>query len=445
MNNLFNKLVGIYHLLKNDNKLKIIVFIIGSIIIFFNFAFFVGNNAVDIPFWDEWDLTEVVTEKTSISDILLYQHNDHKIGVGLLIIKILANLSGWSQIWEIKFVSFLIIISCLITLFIKKIISKRIDFFDLFIPLVFLNIFQYANISEGFQITYVLPLFFLCVWLLALRIKNNIIKFFILTVFALLGTYSSLKGIFLPIITIVFLIFNYSQYKNSKKRIFTITLLANITIILSFFIGYTIRPQAEVDLNSLISFETVKFLLTTIAYGFFYLANNCFIDYLIASFLLLIIFFFLAKGLYKIYMTKEINNSLVGVILIVYALMYIVTITLGRSELGLNAALSSRFVTFLMLLPIGLFFIFSDLKKGYILKIVLFIFILFNLISMSGRNLNIATNKTIGKQKVLECYKKANFNNYQKCYNIFKSYPNQKRLNKLIPNVLKIKNINNNF
>jgi len=145
---------------ENSKKIKFVVFSAGFLLILYNFVFFVGRNAVDVPFWDQWSIVEILAKKASLWELFQYQHNEHRIGVGLIIIKFLAIISHWSQILEIKFVSLLMISSSLVILFLKRSISKKIEILDLIIPLLFLNIFQFENIDWGFQISFILPLFF---------------------------------------------------------------------------------------------------------------------------------------------------------------------------------------------------------------------------------------------------------------------------------------------
>src|SRR4030043_1318282 len=100
-------------------KLKLAFFIFGFLFLFLNFSFFVGQNTVNIPVQDEWDFTPMMTGKANLGEIIFYQHNEHRIGTGLAIMRLMAHFTNWSQIAEIKFVLFQILASCLVVLAVK--------------------------------------------------------------------------------------------------------------------------------------------------------------------------------------------------------------------------------------------------------------------------------------------------------------------------------------
>jgi len=417
-------------------KIGLIIFIAGFLAMLYNFAFFIGKNSVDIPFWDQWGLADIITEKNSISEILLHQHNEHRIGTALVFIETLAKLTNWSQIAEIKFVSSMIVISCFIILFLKVAISKRINLLDLLIPFLFLNIFQFQNIAWGFQIAFVFPILFFSLGLLSLRIKDRRKRNTALVIISLLSSYSSLHGIFVPIIFSIFLIFDYLKLKRSKLKLLVITLAANILIVLSYFINYTKSYQAK--LLDGVSLEVASFFSRIISSGFLYLSTTPIINWGILATTVL----FSCIALFKVFQKKTPKSSLIGLLLISYSIIFAFFITIGRFALGPQQAVESRYVTFMMLIPIGLFFIFSNMKGGNILKAVLFLFIFINSIYQVQPILDQAKGMTGGKQKALKCYDVADSSNYEDCFEIFTLYPNKEELNKRLPKVLRMKGLN---
>lgn len=417
-------------------KIKIFVFFAGFLFIFFNFVFFVGKNAINVPFWDQWGVVDILTRKASLWELFRFQHNEHRIGVGLIIIASLAKISHWSQILEIKFISFLIISSSLIILYLKYIFNKKIEILDLFIPLVFLNIFQFENIDWGFQIPFVLPLFFFCLWLAAMKIKDATKRNVILTVLSLFSAYSSFHGLILPIFTIGYIVFDSIKRKQEKLKNILAFILLNMLTIGSFFINY--RKDFQTDIASGISWQNVRYFSLALSNGFFYSLDNPFANY----FLALIVLLFLLFGIFKVTTKEKISpNFLIGVILIFFSLAFISIITIGRSAIGTEQALTSRYVTFTMLIPVGLFFIFSEMKKGICVKIILLLFIIYNIFFLSSSTRKYAQAVTIGKQKALECYTNSSPDDYSNCFKIFKLYPDEEFINSLIPKFLEIRGI----
>jgi hypothetical protein len=410
------------HAVITNKNFILSVFIIGFIAILYNFAFFVGNNAVNIPFWDQWGgVSDTILNKFNLLHILTYQHNEHRIGVGLLIMKLLASISNWNQILEIKFVSFLIISSSLLISYVKYIINKKIGILDIFIPLVILNIFQYENITSGFQITFVLPLFFLSLWIFSLEIKNTRLRYTTFTTLSLLSSFSCFHGLILPVLTIIISFIECFKFKSINKRLSFYATAANIMVIGLYFIGYT--KEFQTTLSLIPSWAMIKYFSLAVSNGFFFPKNNA----LFTIPILLIVLTFFLLGLCKFFRNKHRdNNILMGCLFMLYSLIFISIISVGRFNVGFG----SRYITFAMLLPIGLYFIISSFRYGHYLKIILVIFILSNLVLF--RIADDSNGYTTGKILALDCYKTVATTDLSRCYNIFPIYPDEKFLDQRV-------------
>jgi len=406
----------------------------GFLVIIYNFIFFVARNSVNIPYWDQWGISDVISGHQRLLHILFYYNNEHRIGVGLIVARALAFFSNWDQITEIKFISFLIISSTAIILYLKYLISKKLEIFDIIIPLITLNIFQAENLTWGFQISFVFPLFFLSLWLLSIiKIRSITKRNLSLTFLSLLGSFSSFHGLFLSILTIGYITFDYYKENREDRKIFIATLFANILIFLTYFIGFRQSEQ-----SAKLSFKTIDFIASAINNGFFYPEIN-FISYLLA----VIVIAFSLFLVYRLFKSKPSRSEIVGDILIFFGLLFILSVLRGRSAGGVDQAAASRYVTFAMLIPLGLFFVFSGFKKGKIYNLILFIFIFSNIILFSGKPAEKAADLTANKQKVMDCYFAYMYKaegNLSSCYKIFPLYPNEDYLDSRVEKVLHYKN-----
>ena len=429
--------------------LKSALFLAGLSLICLNFFSLIIKYAVDMPFWDEWNASPYIIGNPPLSKILFAQHNEHRIGFGLLIMKMLASFSHWSQIWEIRFVAFLILSSTAALLLVKYKIDKKVSLLDLFIPLVMLNIFQWENLVWGFQIAFVLPLFFLTIWLLtATNVKNSAARNTILTMVSLLASYSVIQGLLLPFITILLVLFEWLRNRKGDKAAF-IAAAVNALIIASYFIGYKFGMIQDAALRSSINEGRllikvnvlVAYFLQSVRTGFLFnpkgfgasYASGKFIGSL---FLTLVTALLCLIGIFRFYNDKNAHNSFVGSVLVLFSLLFISLITAGRTSYGV----APRYVTYTMLIPAGLFFIFSDLKYGRYLKIILFAVILINTINYNKEIMKTVKDRIYPERAAVECYKKLGPSG--ECYKIFPLYPNQDRLNSLMPGVFKYKKIN---
>ncbi|MFA6253933.1 MAG: hypothetical protein WC640_01575 [Candidatus Paceibacterota bacterium] len=419
-----------------EEKFIKVFLLAGFTAIVYSFAFFIASRAVDIPYLDQWSLADIITDKTHYNfwQLFFYQHNEHRIGVGLLIIKFLASFSNWSQLLEIKFISFLLIASAGLLTYAKYLASQKLEWLDIFIPFLVLNIFQVENLIWGFQISFILPFFFLSLWLVAmLKIKSTDWRYSILTIIAFLSSYSSFHGLFLPLITIGLALFDY--FKNQKeRRVIMFAGLANILIIVSYFIGYVQDFQTKLSADAL---PILKYFSTTLSGGFFYLRND-FVNYI----LLFVLLVFLVLAIYRIFKPGLNKNCLVGLVLIIFGVLFILTLALGRSSFGLTQGLSYRYITFSMLLPLGLFFVFADFKKGWMFKMVLFAFMVGSFLMFSVWPIKWANDQKVNGQRALGCYTNIKQEDVGQCYKIAPLFPEEKFLDSKVVEVLRWKKIN---
>ena len=161
------------------------------------------------------------------------------------------------------------------------------------------------------------------------------------------------------------------------------TILAEILIIALYFWGYERKLQATINLKP--DFLTLDFFSTVIANGFFFHADIS--KYFGLGYLLTVItVLFLIWGIYQI-MTSKNQKKLVfwvGIIFIGYMLLFALSITIGRFTFGLGQASETRYITFSMLAPLGIYFILESFNKRNIFRIILILILLGGLFSYHG-------------------------------------------------------------
>jgi len=354
--------------------------------------------------------------------------------------KILAPLTNWSQLVETAVVSLEIVISCLLVLYVKKKIAGTITLWDLVIPLIFLNILQWGNILFAFQITFVFPLVFLCFGLWALTIKDIGKRNLLIILFSLLGAFSSFHGLFISAIFIFFLVVEALLNRFRQWKISLLTIIAEILVIAAYFWGYEKKFQTALSLKP--NFATLDFFTAALANGYFFhaeVSGNYGLRYILA----VITASFLFYGIYKIIVSKE-RNSLanwVGVLLILYTFLFALSITLGRSAFGLGQASETRYITFFMLAPLGVYFIAEGLKKRNIAKVILLALLLAGFFSYPegvGLSARVASK---ARNKAARCYQAKKIEEYSSCFKIVPLYPSETQLHSLMPRVLEYKKL----
>src|SRR3990167_7719578 len=83
-------------------KKNLAVILIGAtyIILGIKFFRFIYRFTSKLLFWDQWDIFDQVLFNNNFFQLFFYQHNEHRIGVGLILTKLLAKLSKWAPSYE---------------------------------------------------------------------------------------------------------------------------------------------------------------------------------------------------------------------------------------------------------------------------------------------------------------------------------------------------------
>jgi len=419
------------------NKIKIVIFCIVSVALLLNFVHFVYQNALDIPFWDEWDVANSIMQKGGWLKTAIYQHNEHRIGVGLTLMKALAPFTRWSQLAETAVVALEVVGSSFLVLYTKKKIVGEISLLDLTIPLIFLNILQWGNITFAFQITFVFPLVFLCLGLWALTIKDVNKRNFLIVLFSLLGAFSSFHGLFIPAVFIFFLAVESLLNRFKQWKAALLAIIANILIMAAYFWGYEKKFQTALSFKP--DLRALDFFSTLLANGFFYHADVS-QKYGLRYFLAALSVLALAYGLYRlVVLRKNELASWIGVLLVAYSFLFALSITLGRSAFGLGQASETRYITFSMLAPLGIYFILENFKRKNLAKFILAAVLLGGLFSYPSYIGDLVSPGTQARKDALRCYKTTQASGYDACFKIAPLYPDETRLNSLMPKVLEYK------
>ena len=419
-------------------KVQSALFALGFFLLLSNLFIFVSKNSLSMPFWDEWDVSQEVMKETNWIKIFLYQHNEHRIGVGLALAKTIAGLTNWSQAIEVKIVFLQIVFSCLFLLLVVRRLKRKIQVTDLVIPLVFFNTLQVGNILFPFQLTFVFPLFFLFAGIFALTLKNLKVRNLLLVLFSLLSAFSSFHGLFVTLVFLTFLFLEFFRDGRSNFRIFVLTSLAEILVVVSYFLNY--KNNLQTELNVRLGKKTLDFASTLSGGGFFFLDSSG--RFLIFQYLILLsIIFFLGWGMFYSFKNKNFSFVHAGFLILLYAFLFLVSITIGRSSFGIGQALETRYLTFTMLFPLGIWLIASEFSKGRYLKIALFLFLALNIFVFSDRYHLMAQKNFILTRRAWQCYQEKNQKDWQDCFNITPLYPDRARLESLLPDVLKFKKL----
>ncbi|MDX1904776.1 MAG: hypothetical protein SFU27_11515, partial [Thermonemataceae bacterium] len=321
---------------------------------------FVSSFSIDVPLADEWILVnlfdKVVAGRANFVDFFA-QHNEHRIFFPKIIFTVLAFASKWNIQYEIYFGVFLIIVNFFLIYKISSIQSNTEEgrkFFHLvnFITCILVfSLVQYENLLWGFaSIPWSLVNTFLLLSILMTVFKEWLpsCRLLLSAIFCFMASFSLANGL-LSWIALIPSVFSIQTSKISRLTRLLLWLLVFALSLAIYSFGYS-KPNSQTDL-----FFFVKHPLTT---GFYFLTllgspiAGQPLSLVIGLFVLSIFLFFSIYCLknYKSYFTQDAAPWLsMGL----YSLMSAALTTVGRAELGVEQATTSRYTTASMLVIVA--------------------------------------------------------------------------------------------
>lgn len=330
---------------------------------------------VDMPQVEQWGLISAIG-KTIEGEIsfnhLFLIHNGHYITIPKLIILTLAYISGWNILYEVIFGFFVASLSFLI-LYKSASRLKSIRNGDKFLYLVpilswtFFSLNQWQNWYLGFQICIFLNVFFVISGFYFLtRISHRRLFVLAAAVAGIAATLSFGNGLLFWIIALVLIILRPAE-KNHKRN----SLIFWILVSSGVFYYYISDLNSSASENGTLM-GILRDPVSYFGYVFIYLgaplvsyAWGLPFGYSIAFFIGMIGTIFFFGFCFKSYVGSryELNNIMVFQAIGLYAIGSACLTGLARMDYGYMQALSSRYITFSLLLWIAnIVFIFEHLK-----------------------------------------------------------------------------------
>src|SRR4030042_1421244 len=401
-------------LIKSKNFLIYSIITATYAILSLRFFYFIHKYTANILFWDQWDIVNDILHKNLIS-LLFTQHSEHRIGVGLVITKILESLSKWDNRIESLTIGLIILFASFFALLLKKRLTEKLEATDVVIPFLFLTLYQWESLTWGFQIAFVLPLLFLFTSLYLFTLKNSLWRNVLLLILVLLSTYSSFHGIFLGGITGLFFILKFLTEKEHSKKIQNlIYAFASTLISASYFIDYTRAPF--LGSNNLDIIALSKYIILEINSFIGFIPSTNYTNVLklsVVSLLLLVIPTTALVGFvwlgYSALKHKNVVKYFLIFSLFIFSALFAASTAYGRLGLGYGGAASWRSTHFLISLYLAIYLTLTLLLRDRLKSILIpFLIILFFFFSnqITYMNYTRAAERRNGLNRWKTCYLK---------------------------------------
>ena len=315
---------------------------------------------VDIPFGDAWT-TVSRFDKLSLGTLsfqdLWVQHFEHRMFFPRSAQLLLGLFTEWNNVVTMYFTQACFLATAVILFMaFKRSVGWRLLFF-VPIPFLVFNLAQYFNMLFAFQIALAFAQMFgvLALYLLYISEREGFKKFAFPAALAsgVVASFSLGSGLFVWPAGFLQLVINPIE-KRTKGLLLGIWSLVGIGAWVSYFIGLTV-PQRQT--GSFI-FENptlgVRFFLTTIGNPFAWWPSlpitGAFISGLLLSCLIVISLLF-------VYRSGKLGEHSFWIGLLAFGLLCSLSIVAARTGLGIEAALTSRYITFTVLVAISVYMI----------------------------------------------------------------------------------------
>lgn len=322
----------------------------------------ISEYAVNIFFFDQWDFNDATLfQRHSLWQMFSWQHGPHRQGAGALLEWLAEPLFRWNSRTESFLVGGILVVAALCALALKRRLYGRISFSDVLIPLIFLSPLQYetlfvtANLAHG-----PLPLLFIVLYCLAWTCPHLLLRYGLVLTINFLTIYTGF-GLFLGLLTPLLLAIDYWVNLRDTERgriYFLVGLLLSLASFGSFFIGYKAQPAAACFASQLQSpSDYARYVALMFAPFFGARGINALPTAVGAAALcaLLASLTSSARGLLRTRGARWIRHA-ATVILITYCFLFCMGTAYGRLCLGIGYAQSSRYVIYLNLGLLGLYF-----------------------------------------------------------------------------------------
>ncbi len=294
--------------------------------------------------------------------IILLGNWAHREGIGLIVIKIIAELSGWNTRYETFAIGCIMCLAMICALVLKRRLSKTLLCTDVAIPLIFLTPLQWEmfvntpNLSHGS-----LPILLLMLYCLGWTLKSNTLRYIIVLFLNFLLIYTGF-GLFVGVITPILLFIEYiSIYKTVSKKasiIIFVSIFISLLSIGSFFIGWRFDTAANNFQFPIPQYSHyIYFIALTLAYFCGLKGVNFTILVVVGLILLLIMIYIFLIHLRRLLSISSMQSTIAWrgyilsvniFILIAFTLIFCINTAIGRICLGVELGMVSRYVPYLI-------------------------------------------------------------------------------------------------
>ena len=321
------------------------------------YFWFIGNYAVNVIYYDSWSDIGLIANQSS----LWAQHNENRILFPNILVLLQSDITHYNVVFE-EFLSGAMLVAAT-GLFIgahkrRSPSTRWLYYFP--VVVVMLSFVQAGNTLWGFQLAWYLVILALAATIFIIdRPTLTRIELLAAIVVAVVGSFSSLQGLLIWPVGLVLL----WHRRRSSGFLYAWSASAVITGALYFYgfsFGSAHSDSSYLLSNPLAGFRTFFFVIGDVFGGKIADNNGAFIPNapqasISLVILLGIVLFAIALWVIVVYGLRRDDSSgrPVGVAMVIFGILYVLTIVVGRTSDSPTSGGASRYTTFTLLIVAG--------------------------------------------------------------------------------------------
>ncbi len=301
-----------------------------------------------VPWYDSWQIIEMKMENWPVWAIFRAQQNEHRVGLGLLMLDTIGPFFHWDLRIGAYLVWLTLAVSCVLALMVMERLRGSLVVWDLIIPFIFFSVYQWENLTWGYQITFTifLPIFLAALYLFT--VQPGMFRDGALLLLCFLGTVSSAQGLLVSFFIMGFFLFE--AFTHGSRRILSLV-LAGVSFMLAvtYFWGYDFSPLQDKDRVLLTIGDYIAFAAHLI---------NATVGYqdvaLWSGILPSLMLFSLGASTILLFFKAKIQGYVVFS-LVLFSVLLTAALSYNRIPLGFDLAKNSRYATLFIPFYFGLY------------------------------------------------------------------------------------------
>jgi hypothetical protein len=338
--------------------------------------------AVNVFFFDQWDIDDATLfEKHSLWQMFAWQHGPHRQGVGALFARLVEPCFRWNSRTESFVVGGVIVAATLAALYLKQRLFGRLSLSDVTIPALLLMPAQYetlfvtANFAHG-----PFPLLLIVLYCIAWTVPNRAARYALVLASNFLTIYTGF-GLLLGVLTPGLLLIDCWASPREERLpagYFAGVVALSLLSFGSFFLGYRFDPAVDCFNPQPRSPGDYVAYMAFMFSHFFALKGLGSAEWAVGVAALLALVASMLVAAWSLIRRRNADDSrarrmipLIVTALTAYCLLFCASTAYGRLCAGLETARASRYVIYLELGVLGVYFHVLGIRHAWVRRVLL--------------------------------------------------------------------------